>query len=283
MPTTSTPEPYDFVLDALSSTVTMSVSSIVDDVIPGAMDASAVAVFYMAQQDIQNVFQAYTDSANITDISYERMHFHVFMDKWPTNPRLNPMNAMMDRLESSNAMITVNTPSEMLVKHDFIRYLAKQLFNTPMGTDLFSNQSELLNSLNSLGETVYQDISASLWKYATTSSRPVPADVTSGFILDPVTGYKATTADLATQDNLCFVMINKLLETLPQRFNNLQLDSNNLFKLPILAGDTISFLVTVNPTPGQNNITGVPSFGGRPYQIKIVIDDGSHANTQPTD
>ena len=283
MPTTSTPTPYDFVLNVLSSTVTMSVSSIVDDVIPGAMDASAVAVFYMAQQDIQNVFQVYTDTDNITDISYERMHFHVFMDHWPANPRLNPMNAMMDRLESSNAIFNVNTPSEMLVKHDFIRYLAQKLFNTPMGTDLFSNQSELLNSLHSLGEKVYQDISASLWKYATTSSRPVPADVTSGFILDPVSGYKATTADLPTQDNLCFVMTNKLLETLPERFHNLQLDSKNLFKLPILAGDSISFVVTVNPTPGQNNITGVAPFGARSYQIKIVIDDGTHANTQPTD
>jgi hypothetical protein len=225
----------------------------------------------------------YTDSYDITDVSYEGMHFHVFMDNWPATTSLNPMNAMMDRPESSQAVFNVNTPSEMLVKHDFIRYLSKKLFNTPMGTDLFSNQSALLNNLNSIGEIVSQDISAALWKYATTSSRPVPADVTSGFILDPVTGFKATTGDLPTEDNLGFILTNKLLEELPQRFNNLQLGPTNLFRLPILAGDSISFAFIINPSPGQNQVTGVPPFGGRSYRIKIVIDDGSHLNTIPTD
>jgi hypothetical protein len=283
MTTPPSPEPVEFVLHSFSSSITMGERTIVDDVIPGAVDLSAVAVFYMAQEDIQNVFQVYTDSDEITDISYEGMHYHVFMDNWPATLRLNPMNAMMDRPESANALFMGNTPSEMLVKHDFIRYLALKLFNTPMATDLFSNESELLNHLNSLGELVYQDISASLWKYATTSSRPVPPDVTSGFVINDVTGLKATTNDLATLDNLGFVLTNKLLETLPNRFNNLQLDSRNLFRLPILAGDTINFTFSINPCPGQNELTGVPPFTGRTYRIKIVIDNGSRINTIPTD
>ena len=277
------PEPFEFVLHSFSSSVTMNVLTIVDDVIPGAIDLSAIAVFYMAQEDIQNVFQVYTDSDQITDISYEGMHYHIFMDNWPGTLRLNPMNAMMDRPESANALFNASTPSEMLVKHDFIRYLSQKLFNTPMATDLFSNESELLNHLNSLGEVVYQDISATLWKYATTSSRPVPEDVTSGFIINPVTGLKATTNDLPTLDNLGFVLTNKLLETLPHRVNNLQLGPTNLFRLPILAGDTISFTFTINPCPGQNELTGVPTFEGRTYKIRIVIDNGSHINTIPTD
>jgi hypothetical protein len=277
------PEPFEFLLYSFSSSVTMNVSTIVDDVIPGAIDLSAIAVFYMAQEDIQNVFQVYTDSDQITDISYEGMHYHIFMDNWPGTLRLNPMNAMMDRPESANALFNASTPSEMLVKHDFIRYLSQKLFNTPMATDLFSNESELLNHLNSLGEVVYQDISATLWKYATTSSRPVPEDVTSGFIINPVTGLKATTNDLPTLDNLGFVLTNKLLETLPHRVNNLQLGPTNLFRLPILAGDTISFTFTINPCPGQNELTGVPTFEGRTYKIRIVIDNGSHINTIPTD
>lgn len=280
---TSSPQPFEFVLYSFSSSVTMNVSTIVDDVIPGAIDLSAIAVFYMAQEDIQNVFQVYTDSDQITDISYEGMHYHIFMDNWPAGLRLNPMNAMMDRPESANALFNASTPSEMLVKHDFIRYLSQKLFNTPMATDLFSNESELLNHFNSLGELVYQDISATLWKYATTSSTPVPQDVTSGFIINPVTGLKATTNDLPTLDNLGFVLTNKLLETLPHRVNNLQLGPTNLFRLPILAGDTISFTFTINPCPGQNELTGVPPFEGRTYKIRIVIDDGSHINTIPTD
>jgi hypothetical protein len=39
----------------------------------------------------------------------------------------------------------------MLVKHDFIRYISN-LFNTPYGTDLFSNETELITDLNNLGD-----------------------------------------------------------------------------------------------------------------------------------
>jgi hypothetical protein len=40
----------------------------------------------------------------------------------------------------------------MLVKHDFIRYISNNLFNTPYGTDLFSNETELITDLNNLGD-----------------------------------------------------------------------------------------------------------------------------------
>lgn len=280
----ATVSPYQFVLNAFSTSVTMSTKAIVDDKLSPVIDASAAAVFYISQRDIQEVFQVYTNSDVISDISYDRLHFFVFADKWPSTTHINPVNAMMDQPLSSNPMLSVGIPNEMLVKHDFVRYLSNELFNTPMGTDLFSNQTELLNNLDAIGETVYQqDISAGLWKYAATSSRPVPADVNSGFIIDHTTGLKATTADLATEDNLCFVLTNKLLEVFPERFSNLQLNSQNLFHVPILAGDILTFVITINPAPDQNTLTGVPPFGGRSYQIKIVVDDGSHLNTQPID
>ena len=50
-------------------------------------------------------------------------HF-IFMDKWPYNLTLNPANGMMDQSRSYNP-IQVTTPNKMLLKHDFIRYLAK--------------------------------------------------------------------------------------------------------------------------------------------------------------
>jgi hypothetical protein len=45
----------------------------------------------------------------------------------------------------------------------------------------------------------------------------------------------------------------------------------------------INFNYIVNPAPDQNELTGVPPFPGRPYRIKIIVDDGSHSNTQPVD
>jgi hypothetical protein len=57
----------------------------------------------------------------------------------------------------TGAVVTTNSKSvaylkEMLVKHDFIRYISNNLFNTPYGTDLFSNETELITDLNNLGD-----------------------------------------------------------------------------------------------------------------------------------
>ena len=272
--------PINFVLNRFSSSYTMTTLATVDDPIDGILDASATAVFYISQTDIQSVFQAQVDSEDMNDISYTDIHYMIFMDRWPNTTVLNPVNGMMDQPLSWNPILNVGIPNKMLVKHDFLRYLSSKLFNTPQGVDLFNNESILISSLDTLGNYAYQnDISYALWKYATTASTPVSSDINQGFIIDPKTGLKATTGDMPTDANLCYIITNKLLQVHPDRFKNLTVDSNGLFSIPILAGDTINFLTQINPVSSQNNLTGVPVFGGRTYQIKLVIDDGSHTNT----
>jgi hypothetical protein len=274
----------DFVIDKFSSVYTYGGLGAVDDPVNGITDASAVAVFYMSQAEIQNVFYFETDSLNFSDISYERLHYFIYMNRWPSHMVLAPTNGMMDQAGSSNAMLQIGIPNKMLVKHDFVRYLASSLFNTPNGVDLFNNQETLLHTLDTMGQYSWQnDISASLWKYATTSSYPVPADVRSGFIYDQYSNLKCTTADLPMDVNLGCKMMNQLLMLQPERFNHLVLDDYGQAPIPILAGDTIQFLFTIYPAPGQNNLTGVPAFGGRSYAIKIIIDNGEHQNTVSID
>ena len=277
--------PIDFVLNGLNSSGIMSTLGSVGsefDVTP--IDASATAVFYMSQTDVRNVFQVRTDSKDLTDISSADLMHYVFMDRWPTRTRLNPVNGMMDQTQSQNAMISAGiAANKMLVKHDFIRYLASKLFNTPQGADLFNNESDLISNLNSLGEISYQqDISAALWKYSTTSIENVYSDGgDEGFVLDSVTGLKATTNDMVSNENLCYVMLNQLLETNPERFNDITTDASGVFPLPILEGDSINYSLKINPIANQNTLTGVPEFGGRVYHIKVVIDDGTNTITNP--
>ena len=277
--------PIDFVLNGLNSSGIMTTLGSVGsefDVTP--IDASATAVFYMSQTDVRNVFQVRTDSKDLTDISSADLMHYVFMDRWPTRTRLNPVNGMMDQTQSQNAMISAGiAANKMLVKHDFIRYLASKLFNTPQGADLFNNESDLISNLNSLGETSYQqDISAALWKYSTTSIENVYSDGgDEGFVLDSVTGLKATTNDMVSNENLCYVMLNQLLETNPERFNDITTDASGVFPLPILEGDSINYSLKINPIANQNTLTGVPEFGGRVYHIKVVIDDGTNTITNP--
>jgi hypothetical protein len=272
----------DFVLDVMSTSVSMNTLATIDGVSIDVLDASATAIFFISETDIQNVFKAQTDSEDLTDISSTDIKHFIFMDNWPYNVTLNPVNGMMDQLSSSNPIYVTNTPNKMLLKHDFIRYLAKDLFSTPKGVDLFNNERQLVEHLNSLGNDSFQtDISGLLWKYSTNSTYPVGNEL----IVDPVTGLKATTNDNTSDENICWVLLNKLLESVPERFKDLGsvIDSSGVFPLPILEGDTINFLFSITPAANQHLLTDVSEISTRRYQIKLVVDDGSGINTLPID
>jgi len=169
----------------------------------------------------------------------------------------------------------------MLIKHDFIRYLAKNLFGTAMATDLFSNLSDMITSLDSIGGGVFQnDISGVLWEFSTVNPNPT---LSAGYVHDDNLNMYYTTDIMTTNNNIGRELLQQLLYFNPGRFANLRPDRNNLISLPIWNGDSINFNYIVNPAPDQNELTGVPPFPGRPYRIKIIVDDGSHSNTQPVD
>ena len=71
----------------------------------GLYDVSAAAVFYISEQDIQNVFKARTDSADFSDISSADLHYYVNMDEWPSRTLLHPVNGMLDQPLSWNPII----------------------------------------------------------------------------------------------------------------------------------------------------------------------------------
>jgi hypothetical protein len=269
----------DFVLDRFSAAYTLSQSATMFEGTSLAFtDASATAVFYVSQTDMQNVFKFESDSFDINDLSASDIRYFTYMSNWPAGLVINPVNAMLDKSGSANAITQVGIPNKMLVKHDFIRYLALKLFNTPSGVDLFNNENELIAHLNDMGNSSYQnDISGSLWKYATNASTAID---NTNFILDASSNVKCTTDHLTSNDNICRELFNQILYANKSRFSDISLNTLGVRSLPILTGDSISYRFTVFPKAGQNNITGVAAFGGRSYRIKLlVVADASGENT----
>jgi hypothetical protein len=90
---------------------------------------------------------------------------------------------------------------------------------------------------------------------------------------DSVTGKNATTNRITTNDNICRQLMNTILQNAHSRLDNVQsiIDSNGVFPLPILQGDTISFETSLNPAEDQHSLTSTNEFGGRSYKIKLVI------------
>jgi hypothetical protein len=276
------PSSIHFVLDALSTSGTMLEQATIDGISTSTLDVSAISIYYISETDIQNIFKVRTDSNDVNDISLTDLKHFIHMDKWPHNLTLNPVNGMMDQPQSTNSISNVNIPNKMLVKHDFIRYLAKNLFNTPQGVDLFNNERELVQNLNTLGNNAFQtDISSVLWKYSTYSTHSNE----TGFVVDDVTGLKATTNDNTSDENICWVLLNTLLAKAPNRFKNLEnvIDSDGVFSLPIFVGDTINFTFDITPANNQHLLTNSSEIVSRKYQIKIVVDDGAGINTLPID
>lgn len=269
----------NFVLDRFSAAYTLSQSATMFEGASLAFtDASATAVFYVSQTDMQNVFKFESDSFDINDLSASDIRYFTYMSNWPAGLVINPVNAMLDKSGSANAITSVGIPNKMLVKHDFIRYLALKLFNTPSGVDLFNNESELIAHLNDMGNASYQnDISGTLWKYATNASTAVD---NTNFILDASSNAKCTTDHLTSNDNICRELFNQILYANKSRFSDISLNTLGVRSLPILSGDSISYRFTVFPKAGQNDITGVAAFGGRSYRIKlIVVDNAAGENT----
>ena len=277
---------HDFVLSALSTSVTMNTQAVMDAGLQSTiLDSSAVAVFNINLDSVKSVFKFSSDAYDISDnLPSGEMHYFVHANQWPSDVIINPSDSMMDKAGSVNPILTVPLATEMLVKHDFIRYLALKLFNTAMGTDLFSNEGALLNDLNTKGLTAWNDISGGIWEYATTKTTRGGIDGMN-LLIDLSSNQLCTTDHFTSNTNLCRELYQQLIFTSSgrSRFQNVVLDGNNQSSIPFIAGDSISFLYTIIPASGQNTVTGVSAFGGRSYKIKLQIVSNGASNTIPTD
>ena len=260
-----------FVLDHLNSTVTLDTSgSMTGEVIP-LLDVSATAFLHVSLASMQNVFKYETDASNINDLSASDLRFYVYADQFPY---LQPSDASMvyaNAIATSDAIGNTYDSSVMMVKHDFIRYIALKLFNTPNGVDLFSNVDALKTSLQSAcgsgveGNTWF-DISAALFDVSVSGSNAglVGTNGSKYMLNDPV--------DDVVHANLCRELLMQMIQTSPTRFNSLSADVNALRSLPFVSGDSISFKLTISPAVNQHTLTGVANIPSRPYRIQIIMD-----------
>ena len=272
----------NFVLNNFSHSYTMSVAGTLDAGASVAIgDVSAVAVYYISQSAIQNVFRFESDSWDINDLSNVDVRYFTYMNQWPANLLINPSNAMLDKNDSNGGILQVGIPTKMLVKHDFLRYLALKLFNTAQGVDLFNNEGALIGNLNTVGGQAFQDISASLWDYSTDKVEKADGNK---YVLDASSNCLCTTNNYTENSNICRELFQQVLGNNAARFSTIVFDGNGQAPVPIFAGDSISYKYIIQPAAGQNNLTGVSAFGGRTYQIKLlVVADATGLNTTPTD
>ena len=268
----------NIVLSDLSFSVQMMTDASMDIKSPPLLyDVSAVAVFTVSTTDMRNVFQFRTDSLDMTNVEDSDLKYFVNMSEWSSGLVINPANAALDYNPpsvSSGAIAYYNynedqySSEKMMVKHDFVRYLALQLFGSYDATDIFNNEEELITNLESIGDGsepghVWYDISYALHRVSITGMN---GDLT----LDSTTGEYCMTNAVTTTDNLCREMFLQIAAVTPERLQSVQQTSS---RQPLLFqdGDSINFSVTFYPAENQHLLTGVNPIPARPYQIKLYM------------
>jgi hypothetical protein len=245
----------------------------------------ADAVFYVKLSDMFSIFKFRTStvsstsgndiSLNLTDPS-SNIQYYVFRNCWPSALKINPSHAMLDRNESSgmltgsggggsNGMFGAN---KSLVKHDFIRYIALQLFNTINGVDFLSNEDDLLGNIAYYGEVARVGIMAVLDTVSTLS-----ADITM-----PVdgSGNRYLTNTTTSNTNISRELLRQIALNVPARLTALEQNGGGsgggvLLSVPFVENDTLNIKVVVAASPNQHALTNVNTIPSRSYNIKLIM------------
>jgi len=135
---------------------------------------------------------------------------------------------------------------------DYVRYLANELFNTVMGVDLFDNEVELRTNLNARSR---ESLNAKLLELAdegvldANSSLANPSKKLLKQIIN-------NDADRFSDSSISFINVSGLAE-------------EQWYKMPLIAGDVICFLLHVNSAVDQKLI--VNSAVDDPAQYTYLI------------
>jgi hypothetical protein len=290
-PSTYVSKPVAFYVQALDVSCNMSLLGTLtmeDNVLP---QCDAQCVYNVKVGLIKSIFKVWLDnlSVDFSDAS-SNIRYFVFTENW-TGLDLNISNALVN----SGAISTVSNPSLNLTKHDFLRYLAQNLFGTFLGTDLFSNEEGLLNDIGIQSHVAWVAQMNILNQVAATSSPIVSASDPSytktlqtyaGLQTDPSGNKYLTNADI-TDNNISYQLISMINQDDPGRlaidFSNQVVGADQIFSVPFRAGDAMYFYSNLSPAAGQHLLTGVPQIATRKYAMKlnIIADEVSPANPVP--
>jgi len=349
----------NFTLTSFDTDMDMAIAAAIasqDPSAPGyAPSATAPrCVYNVSTQVMQNAFRIGFDSADIangfaagngaagSDIKYYQ-HFSVtdVADSnygWPQTYVLNVAHSMCDDLaqtghvEAGTEAVTLFVTdrasvlfdqNKMLMKHDSVRYLAKEIFTSHHGADLFNNETELQEDVQLQGQNLwlnnikyrfeYLDIAATngvmINDYDEVNSPSAPnraycTDDTLALGLNyPVEATELPYHPSTTLggDKPVVSLTKNLLEQMMyteagrdriQGAVAAELESgsdiDSVTKLPFVANDTITFKVVLKPE--LNGITAqhsgeipVNTIPSRHYYVTLICTDETVANTIPVD
>jgi len=274
-------------MSSLNLDVTMSVLAELPSVTPSTFtNYSATARIQRPVSDFINIFVFRTDSIDVTDTvgSDTKFFFNLKTGEVLGTANVSLPNSRILESGAAGALALVhpnkiNTTiatesSTNNASSNYVRYLAAELFGTHHGVDLFNNELTVRDDLNTLFNTAYlaktNSISRAMADRDTDSIselflKQLSSSETGRERLQDLTPY-AVVADAGNgTDNNTPEVEAGIIEA---AFDG----TGKLYYLPFVAGDNISFLLTVKAAIDQHLLTGkTTAIEDRVFRILIEL------------
>jgi len=255
------PTNVNFVLTALNRQFQLSTGSSIPSYTPTLTSDAVITLNTSVSASVmQNTFFYRTDRDITLDASF--VYYYVDSSKWTDKSTvLNPKNGIV----TTNMYVSNDG-----VGKDFLRDLAKQLFGTYLGADLFTNEDSVITDVNLKCDDVAT--------YAVALVNSIDKTVgTSTLLKTDLSGAKYLDDNVSTS-NISRELFNQLMTSAPTRFNDAKLQKYNAeedgyYKLPIFQGDTITFKMTISPSATQTAAvpTGPTALLSRSYTVVMNV------------
>jgi hypothetical protein len=209
----------------------------------------------------QSLFQFQTDSLDMNDTAKDDILYKLNYTT-STTPLTSDFitNTIMTNGGISIANATKNIPN------DFLGYVANAIFGTPKGVDLFTNEETVLASIQTQSVAAFNTKLLELAGHGALTYTDLPVDLTA----TPRT--IGTTA--VVNGNPSKKIFDHIMTSQNTRFADItsyEIDSTGWFKMPILVGDSINFVLSIT-SPNDRSITGsTTAITNRRYQIKMTV------------
>lgn len=250
--------PIDFFLNAefLSTAIDLTAGTVTSGITEDDSDLyDCKAECSITVAVAQSLFQFQTDSLDMTNTASEDVLYKL---EYTSSDPLSPLSPDF----VSNAIMTANginiDHETKNIPHDFVGYIALNLFGTPKGVDLFVNEEEVVASVQEQSVIAFDERLNELVGYGELTYENLQSDGTT----------------TVTNGNPSKMVYDHILASDPARFADIsgyKIGETDWFKMPILEGDSINFVLSVT-SPNDKSIVGSTDvIDNRRYQIKMIV------------
>ena len=157
------------------------------------------------------------------------------------------------------------------IAESFLRHTANGLFGTHLGVDLFTNETSVRAGIEASTLSLAQSINADLAAVGLIGTDSDLAGTSGGFYLDDsITDTKNVTRELINQLITDSVSVSRF-EDISTNYSYSSKGAG-YYHVPLVAGDTLSYAVTIFPDPSQNDLVATGGTAtSRKFRVKLVL------------